>query len=124
MKTKLSKTYIDRTEIWLCDCGSPDHQIVFQLSDWGQDPNTAEKIPADNLICTMSVYLNDRPFWQRLWMSIKYVFGYKSRYGHWDSFIVDFDTATKMIEGMERYRTLLRGYVKQQRVNQFLEDHD
>lgn len=34
-----------------------------------------------------SVFLNDYyPWYKRTWIALKYIFGYKSKYGHWDCF--------------------------------------
>jgi hypothetical protein len=35
------------------------------------------------------VHLVRRSFWYRLKYGLKYIFGYKSRYGAWDEFILD-----------------------------------
>lgn len=79
-----------------CSCHSPEHTMTYHLN------------PEDKEVYT-SVYLHQyRPIYKRIWIAIKYIFGYKSKYGHWDCFSADkekilelkafFDTATKMIE--------------------------
>ncbi len=79
-----------------CSCHSPEHTITFNLN------------VEDKEIYT-SVFLHQyRPFYERVWVAIKYIFGYKSKYGHWDCFSADakkilelkdfFDNAAKMIE--------------------------
>jgi hypothetical protein len=48
-----------------------------------------------------SVYLHHyQSFLKRIWIAIKYVFGYRSKYGHWDCFIMQPKDA-------ERLRSLL-----------------
>jgi len=42
------------------------------------------------------VHLNKKPFWERLKYGIKYIFGYKSRYGAFDEFIFSPDDAERL----------------------------
>lgn len=60
----------------ICSCHSTEHQIVFFKSD------TYPEV-------YMQVHLIKRSFWQRLKYAIKYVLGYKSKYGAWDEFVLD-----------------------------------
>ena len=60
-----------------CDCHSDEHTLRFNLiySDDGSPE------------LYTSVYLHQyRGFWKRVWVAIKYVFGYNCKYGHWDCF--------------------------------------
>jgi hypothetical protein len=43
-------------------------------------------------------HLNKNPFWKRLMYGIKYIFGYKCRYGAFDEFIVNPKDADKIQE--------------------------
>jgi hypothetical protein len=42
------------------------------------------------------VHLNKRPFFERLKYAIKYIFGYKCRYGAFDEFILNRDDAERL----------------------------
>jgi hypothetical protein len=44
------------------------------------------------------VHLNKRPFWKRFNYGIKYIFGYKSRYGAFDEFIFNPNDAERLQE--------------------------
>lgn len=60
-----------------CSCHSPEHTLTYHIN------------PEDKEVYT-SVYLHQyRPLYKRIWIAIKYIFGYKSRYGHWDCFSAD-----------------------------------
>lgn len=60
-----------------CSCGSSEHTLRFILNK------------EDGEIYT-EVYLNQhRSFFKRAIIGIKYILGYKSRYGHWDCFSAD-----------------------------------
>jgi hypothetical protein len=62
------------TTILICDCSSHEHQIIIEHDN------------DDNLIYCY-IHLTNRNFWGRLKAGIKYIFGYKSKYGQWDEFI-------------------------------------
>lgn len=54
----------------------------------------------------VSIFLNQyRGFFKRLWVAVKYVFGYKCRYGHWDTWNLRF-------EDIDRLQTMLAEYAK------------
>lgn len=56
-------------------CCSLDHQVVITLNKG---------------IVTLQVHLqNYRNIFQRIAVAIKYVFGYRSKYGDWDELILD-----------------------------------
>lgn len=64
-----------KTELILCECSSPEHQIIIHKDE---DYNT--------VYC--SIHLNNYSFWKRLIIGVKYIFGYKSQYGAWDEIIL------------------------------------
>lgn len=64
-----------RPEIMVCQCTSTEHQVVY----W--------KDPEDRQVY-MSVYLAPLPLLKRIWEAIRYVFGYRCRYGHWEEFVM------------------------------------
>lgn len=67
---------LDGTEYLECQCGSNEHTLRFVLSLDEEGPE----------IYT-SVFLGSYPWgWKRLWTAIKYLFGYKCKYGHWGCF--------------------------------------
>jgi hypothetical protein len=82
-------------DIILCECNSSDHQMIFLYSD---DEENGNKYP----MCYVHVHLNKRPFIDRLIYGIKYIFGYKCRYGAFDEFIFNPDDSEK-IEKLLKY---------------------
>lgn len=64
-------------KIFICECQSPEHQIQF----WYDDD---EKYPTMYVTTHLITYDN---FFKRLWIGLKYAFGYKCRYGNWDEFL-------------------------------------
>jgi hypothetical protein len=70
-----------------CECHSDEHVFSFVF-----DPEDGELI--------LSTYLHQyQGFFKRIWTAVKYVFGYKSKYGHWDTTLLD-------AESIERLRDL------------------
>lgn len=75
-----------------CSCYSPEHTM-----HWFVDPESGE-IHTEIFLNTPDIW------WKRVWVGIKYIFGYKSRYGHWDSFLLrheDHDRVRKMLAHAE-----------------------
>lgn len=99
-------------DLFLCDCSSSEHQFIFQLFDWGKDSDFIEQNPEENLTFTMSVYLSDQGFWDRLKQGLKYIFGYKCRYGAFDEIILTYDDSQRLIDGFNLYRSKVEGYRK------------
>ena len=74
-------------EIFICECHSTDHQMIILYSEDDGYP-----------MVYSHVHLNKRPFWERFNYGIKYIFGYKSRYGAFDEFIFNPDDAARLQE--------------------------
>ena len=73
-------TYIE------CDCESSQHVLRFAYD------------PEENDLWVEAQLVQYRNFWQRLWASIKYVFGYKCKYGHWDCTQISGEQAKRLID--------------------------
>lgn len=116
------KNCVDVQDLFLCECGSSEHQFILQLFDWGKDEKYIEQNPEENLTFTMSVHLSTQGFWNRLVRGVKYIFGYKCRYGDWDEIILTYADAQRLIDGMTLYRSKVNGYRKKLGTNQFNEE--
>ena len=81
---------LDGTEFFECACGGDEHTLRFIV-------DTKDKE------LYASVYLNNyRSIWQRVWVAVKYVFGYKCKYGHWDNWILNPEDAVRLKQMLER----------------------
>lgn len=76
-----------------CRCHSPEHLLRLWLDE---DP----EFPCVYL----SVFLDNRPWYGRLWNGIKYILGYKCRYGHFDEFILRPQDCERLIGILERLK--------------------
>lgn len=84
---------MDEPEYFECRCHSPEHVLRLWL----------EEDPGDPCIY-VSVFLASEPWHRRLWIGLKYVLGYKCRYGHFDEFIIDPKDTDRMIALFERLK--------------------
>lgn len=71
-------------EYFECACFSPEHTLRFV---WDEE---------DNEIYTEVFLYQYHNFFKRIWMALKYVFGYKCKYGHWDCFILQTKDAQRL----------------------------
>lgn len=72
-------------DIIIFSCCSVNHQIIFR------------KINGFDNAVFVHIYLaNYRNFLKRLWVGLKYAFGYKSKYGVFDEFMLDESNVDKL----------------------------
>lgn len=73
-------------EFVLCQCRSMEHQIAFiSLED---EPDT---------VYTQVHLVTHRGFFERFVAGIRYILGYKSKYGDWDEFIMSREELIKAL---------------------------
>jgi hypothetical protein len=84
----------EKPEIFICECYSTEHQLVIK-----HDPD--EKYHNLYLNVHLITYKN---IFKRIWVSLKYIFGYKCRYGHWDEFIFNKKDAERLIEILKKIK--------------------
>lgn len=78
------------TDVLICDCHSTEHQLVIHYSE--DEYNDGKTYP----MCYFHIHLNKLPFWERVKYGLKYIFGYKCRYGAFDEFIFNPDDVYKL----------------------------
>lgn len=72
-------------EFFICRCNSSEHQLIFTYF--------SDEVDGDVYV---SVHLKPDSFWKRIRNAIKYVFGYRSKYGDFDEFIFKKEDANKL----------------------------
>jgi hypothetical protein len=75
-------------KIIICSCNSLEHQMML----WH------DKEDNEIILYTEIHLITYHNFFKRLWYGIRYVFGYKSRFGAWDEFIFDDENYRKLKE--------------------------
>lgn len=63
-------------EILVCACSSLEHQVIIRGYSDG-----------DELYVNIHLNSSDNIF-KRIWIGIRFIFGYKSRFGEWDEFVL------------------------------------
>lgn len=72
-----------------CQCMGDEHTLKFAYDD--ED-------------FYVSIFLNQyRGFFEKLWVAIKYLFGYKCQYGHWDTWMLRFNDVGRIKKVLEEY---------------------
>lgn len=77
---------MEKREIFICDCASLEHQVSFWYDE------------EDNMVYLEPHLVTYNSFWARLVRGVKYIFGYTSMYGDWDSMVIDNDDILKLVE--------------------------
>lgn len=75
-------------ELIVCECENIEHQLVFTYFPEEEDGAiyvSVHLIPESNIF-------------KRIWHAIKYVFGHRSIYGHFDEFIFKQSDAHKLVK--------------------------
>lgn len=65
-------------KIIICDCSSAEHQMVLRYDD---DKDLGRMVYVE-------IHLVPLVWYKRLWMGIKYIFGYKCCYGNFEEMIL------------------------------------
>lgn len=89
---------MNKPEYFECLCHSPEHTMQFWMDE--DNPPTLYA----------HVFLSPDPWWQRIWNSIRYIFGYKCRYGHFDEFLLNPEDCDKFIALLTRYKKASEKY--------------
>lgn len=63
-------------QIIICSCNSTEHQMILSSIEGEKE-------------VYVHIHLNHLSFWKRLILGVKYIFGYTSKYGHWEEMILD-----------------------------------
>lgn len=73
-----------KNELFVCQCNSVEHQMIVSY------------IPDDKEVYVSVHLVPEWKLWKRIKMAIKYIFGYRCCYGHFDEFIFKKEDADKL----------------------------
>jgi hypothetical protein len=91
-------------EVLICECHSDEHQMLLFYNE--EEYSNGQKYN----MCYAHVHLTTyESFWKRVVHGVKFMFGYKSKYGAWDEFIFNPNDADKLQE--------LVDYLKKQKID-------
>jgi len=82
---------LDGTEFFECDCGADEHTLRFTLD-----------LPEREIYISMFLQADYR-WYKRTWIAIKYIFGYKCKYGHWDNWTIHKGDAKRLRDMLNKF---------------------
>lgn len=77
-----------------CECGHNEHQLVISL--WPEDDNPTEFYVSPHL----RMY---KGFFKRLWAAVRYIFGHKSKYGHYGEVVLSPSDVEEMFKFFDKH---------------------
>lgn len=83
-----------QTELFQCECYSPEHSLTFTLWDYGKN----------DVELYVNVHLLSPNFFKRIWIALKYVFGYKCQYGNFDEMLFKREDADRLIQLLQTFK--------------------
>lgn len=83
----------ETTSIIICECKSSEHQIIIHKDDDFENNH--------KLIYLSPHLYTYKNFFKRVIVAFKYIFGYKSKYGAWDSIIVSKENYQPLKDAVE-----------------------
>lgn len=89
-----------------CDCGSDEHRFCITSED-------EEDSFAPQLYFHLQLHQH-RNIFKKIWVAIKYVFGYECRYGHWDTINISEDDANRLYVLFHQHKVKIKNFNKQQ----------
>lgn len=75
-----------------CSCHSPEHTFKLTFD------------PEDGELYLTPFLANWYPWYKRVYAAIKYVFGYKSKFGHFDEVVVDPNKRAQLFDIIEKFK--------------------
>ena len=88
------KKYQQKHIITVCGCGDPAHHLLFTF-----DPDVHQ--------VWLHYQLELDPWYRRLWLGIKYIFGYQSIYGMYGELLINennIDSFEKIVEHVKNIK--------------------
>ena len=74
----------DNEILMLCECSSCEHQLIVRWDN------------IDNNVYVNVHLANNMTVFKRIWHSLKYIFGYRSKYGDFDEIILRKEDANNL----------------------------
>ena len=78
-----------KTEYFGCACFSDEHLLIFNY-----DPDEGD--------LWVDVHLTNDPWYERVWAAVKHIFGYKCKYGCFDTWLLNSEHVDRMIEMLQK----------------------
>ena len=81
--------------LFVCDCQDLSHQVIISFDS---DPHFNDEI-------FVSVHLSDVGFWKRVWYSLNYIIGKRSKFngGAWAEVLLNKQKTAKLIQTLQTH---------------------
>lgn len=77
-----------KEKLFRCVCSSMEHHLVLTY---------------DNDVLYVSVFLSEHNLLGRIKTALKYIFGYKCKFGHWEEIVLDGDKVSELYQFLNEY---------------------
>jgi hypothetical protein len=81
-----------------CACSQLEHTIFFESSE-----TTMGFSEDEDSYVVITNHLTQFNLFKRIWVAIKYVFGYRCRYGDFEETIIDVEKAKQLRDFLDRF---------------------
>lgn len=81
-----------KSEFFECICFSDEHTLRFLFDE------------KDNTLYTTIFLHQYRNIIKRIWIAIKYTFGYRCKYGHWDCWELKKEDISRLIKTLKQVK--------------------
>ena len=90
-------------EYFGCECGSDEHLMVFRY--WAEDGDDDKEL-------YLNVHLaNYENFFQRLWVAVRFLFGYRSKFGEFDEVVIRKDDINRLFNLINTVKKDMEGKI-------------
>lgn len=87
----------ENEKLFTCACGSIEHHFV--MSYWSDEEEPR--------MIYVQMFLAEHRLLKRIWLAIRYILGYKSKYGHWEEVLLDREKVAGLIKYLRQYEESL-----------------
>lgn len=93
MELKPVQTVESVDEYFQCSCSTDEHTLRMSYHPWDEDKD----------LYTSMFMCQYHGVFKRMWIAFKYILGYKSKYGHWDCWILKKEDAFRLRNLVDKY---------------------
>ena len=81
----------DNRRVIICSCHSPEHQFIINYFD-------------DEDEVYLHIHLTPKGFFRRILHAIKYIFGYRSKYGDFDEIVLHNKQINEIMQELQAFK--------------------
>lgn len=93
---KLNMGWVDKDFYLHCGCEEMDHMVRISFSKQEPDPGKDPNHLGDMFF--IHYFLPTGRWYKRIWLALKYIFGFKSNYGEFGETVIHLPEATRLAQ--------------------------